>query len=318
MRTVECLRGRLLAERVASKAAKEDADQLTKRLDELEKKLAGEVRVRNRAERRLRRAIKKLESLKILDVELSEGSIGSLSSNGRSDHQAPEAEERNGPGSLTTRGSVLASGPSGDPDPDADRESSEGSCTQVNSSSRDGSWCSVASEQSRPGSCMDLAGNTTNCSSEGSCGDHDSEREHLDASSGCGSAKSEEAFYESDDRLALSRGLVEPPPPAACEGPRTQDNDTHAGEVRAMDHEEEEETNKLAIVLADPQSQQQGDVESVLLALRRVKEQLRYTMNQELAAPTRSSTPTERACHTRKPCSSHRCPKFGCLPRVLQ
>jgi hypothetical protein len=225
MRTVECLRGRLLAERVASKAAKEDADQLTKRvhpyifisyllqqhipycstlflvsigshtnrtifsvdfdgrfgsqLDELEKKLAGEVRVRNRAERRLRRAIKKLESLKILDVELSEGSIGSLSSNGRSDHQAPEAEERNGPGSLTTRGSVLASGPSGDPDADADRESSEGSCTQVNSSSRDGSWCSVASEQSRPGSCMDLAGNTTNCSSEGSCGDHDSERYNI-------------------------------------------------------------------------------------------------------------------------------------------
>ena len=148
MRTVECLRGRLLAERVASKAAKEDADQLTKRvhpyifisyllqqhipycstlflvsigshtnrtifsvdfdgrfgsqLDELEKKLAGEVRVRNRAERRLRRAIKKLESLKILDVELSEGSIGSLSSNGRSDHQAPVASS----GTAITRGTA--------------------------------------------------------------------------------------------------------------------------------------------------------------------------------------------------------------------
>jgi len=32
MRTVECLRGRLLAERVASKAAKEEADQLSKRV----------------------------------------------------------------------------------------------------------------------------------------------------------------------------------------------------------------------------------------------------------------------------------------------
>ena len=32
MRTVECLRGRLLAERVASKAAKEEADQLAKRV----------------------------------------------------------------------------------------------------------------------------------------------------------------------------------------------------------------------------------------------------------------------------------------------
>ena len=143
--------------------------------------------MRNKAERRLRRAIKKLESLKILDVELSDGSIGSLSSNGRSGHQAPEvevdveveAEERNSPGSLTTDGSV-PSAPSGDADADADRdiarESSEGSCTQVNSSSQDGSWCSVVSEQSRPGSCMDLAGNTTNCSSEESGGDHDSER----------------------------------------------------------------------------------------------------------------------------------------------
>lgn len=137
--------------------------------------------MRNKAERRLRRAIKKLESLKILDVELSDGSIGSLSSNGRSGHQAPEveveAEERNGPGSLTTDGSV-PSAPSGDADADRDiaRESSEGSCTQVNSSSQDGSWCSVVSEQSRPGSCMDLAGNTTHCSSEGSGGDLDSER----------------------------------------------------------------------------------------------------------------------------------------------
>jgi len=296
MRTVECLRGRLLAERVASKAAKEEADQLSKRLDELEKKLADEVKVRNKAERRLRRAIKKLESLKILDVELSDGSIGSLSSNGRSGHQAPEVEERNGPGSLTTDGSV-PSAPSGDADADTDgniaRESSEGSCTQVNSSSQDGSWCSVVSEQSRPGSCVDLAGSTTHCSSEGSGGDNDSERQqHLDASSGCGSAKSEEAFYESDDRLALV--LVDPHLVAAAadDGPRAQDNETRAGEVRASSHEEEEEANKLAIVLADPQPQPaaaaaqtgppkpHGDVESVLLALRRVKEQLRYTIEQ--------------------------------------
>ncbi|XP_066395277.1 uncharacterized protein [Miscanthus floridulus] len=304
MRTVECLRGRLLAERVASKAAKEEADQLSKRLDELEKKLADEVKVRNKAERRLRRAIKKLESLKILDVELSDGSIGSLSSNGRSGHQAPEVEvetveERNSPGSLTTDGSV-PSGPSGDADADADRdiarESSEGSCTQVNSSSQDGSWCFVVSEQSRPGSCTCLAGNTTHCSSEGSGGDHDSERQHLDASSGCGSTKSEEAFYESDDRLALV--LVDPQLVAAAadDGPRTQDNETQAGEVRARSHEEEqqveEESNKLAIVLADPQPQPaaaaaqtgppkpHGDVESVLLALRRVKEQLRYTIER--------------------------------------
>lgn len=122
-------------------------------------------------------------------------------------------------------------------------------------------------------------------------------REHLDASSGCGSAKSEEAFYESDDRLALV--LVDPQLVAAAaadDGPRMQDNGTQAEEVRARSQEEEqqeeEEANKLAIVLADPQPQSaaaaaqtgspkpHGDVESVLLALRRVKEQLRYTIER--------------------------------------
>jgi nitric oxide reductase activation protein len=54
--------------------------------------------------------------------------------------------------------------------------------------------------------------------------------------------------------------------------------------------QEEEETNRLAIVLADPRPQPatagagapkpHADVESVLLALRRVKEQLRYTIER--------------------------------------
>ncbi|RLN41863.1 uncharacterized protein C2845_PM01G11480 [Panicum miliaceum] len=290
MRTVDCLRGRLLAERVASKAAKEEADQLAKRLDELEKKLADEVKVRNKAERRLRRAIKKLESLKILDVELSDGSISSLSSNGRSGHQAPEVEERNSPGSLTTDDSV-PSGPQGGGDVDADsaKGSSAGSCTQGNS--QDGSWCSVVSEQSPVGACMDLAGTNSSSSSEESTGDHDSERQHLDASSGCGSAKSEaESFHDSDDRLALV--LVDPPLVAqAGGGSRTEDSDTQTPELHAVTHDyeeaqQEEEENKLAIVLADPQRQPAGapkphaDVESVLLALRRVKEQLRYTIER--------------------------------------
>ncbi|XP_039786618.1 uncharacterized protein LOC120652762 [Panicum virgatum] len=295
MRTVECLRGRLLAERVASKAAKEEADQLAKRLDELEKKLADEVKVRNKAERRLRRAIKKLESLKILDVELSDGSISSLSSsNGRFGHQAPEVEERNSPGSLTTDDSV-PSGPQagGDADTDSAKGSSAGSCTQGNS--QDGSWCSVVSEQSPAGACMDLAGTNNTNSSEERAGDHDSERQHLDASSGCGSAKSEvESFHDSDDRLALV--LVDPQLVAQADGgSRTEDNDTQTAELHALTQDEEAqqgEENKLAIVLADPQPQPaatavgagppepHADVESVLLALRRVKEQLRYTIER--------------------------------------
>ena len=130
--------------------------------------------MRNKAERRLRRAIKKLKSLKILDVELSDGSISSLSSNGRSGHQAPEVE-RSSPGSLTTDDSV-PSGPQagGDADTDSAKGSSAGSCTQGNS--QDGSWCSVVSEQSPAGACMDLAGTNNTNSSEERAGDHDSER----------------------------------------------------------------------------------------------------------------------------------------------
>lgn len=124
-------------------------------------------------------------------------------------------------------------------------------------------------------------------------------RQHLDASSGCGSAKSEEeSFHESDDRLALV--LVDPHLVVDAEtgggDSRTEDNDTRAADRHSVAHDEEaqqeEETNKLAIVLADPQPQStaavaaagapkpHGDVESVLLALRRVKEQLRYTIER--------------------------------------
>jgi len=124
-----------------------------------------------------------------------------------------------------------------------------------------------------------------------SCG-----RQHLDASSGCGLAKSEaESFHDSDDRLALV--LLDPQLVAQADGgSRTEDNDTQTAELHAATQDEEaqqeEENNKLAIVLADPQPQPaaaavgagppkpHADVESVLLALRRVKEQLRYTIER--------------------------------------
>ncbi|RWW15986.1 hypothetical protein GW17_00020156, partial [Ensete ventricosum] len=72
LRTIHCLRGRLLAERVASKAAKEEAEKLAKRvraicLEELERKLAEEIKCMNRAENTLKHAMKKLGSLKLLD-----------------------------------------------------------------------------------------------------------------------------------------------------------------------------------------------------------------------------------------------------------
>ncbi|KAI8013908.1 hypothetical protein LOK49_LG05G00589 [Camellia lanceoleosa] len=65
LRTMECLRGRLLAERAASRAAKEDAEQLGNKLIELENQLRLETKSRNRAEKRLKFLIKKLESRNI-------------------------------------------------------------------------------------------------------------------------------------------------------------------------------------------------------------------------------------------------------------
>ncbi|XP_009769531.1 uncharacterized protein LOC107821308 [Nicotiana tabacum] len=65
LRTVECLRGRLLAERAASRKAKEDAELFGNKLIVLENKLREETRSRNKAEKKLNFFIKKLEALNI-------------------------------------------------------------------------------------------------------------------------------------------------------------------------------------------------------------------------------------------------------------
>ncbi|KAG0450450.1 hypothetical protein HPP92_026734 [Vanilla planifolia] len=63
IKTVECLRGRLLAERLASKAAKADADRLAKRLVDLEALLQEELQRRERAEKRMKLLLKRLKSV---------------------------------------------------------------------------------------------------------------------------------------------------------------------------------------------------------------------------------------------------------------
>lgn len=65
IRTMECLRGRLLAERAASRVAKEETKQLGKKLIELENLLKKETKSKNRAEKRLKFLLQKLESLNI-------------------------------------------------------------------------------------------------------------------------------------------------------------------------------------------------------------------------------------------------------------
>lgn len=112
LRTIECLRGRLLAERHASKIANEDAEQMGNKvfiyinafcilfyfiffgwiwclcihnlsdgfqLIELENQLKEETKLRNKAEKRLRYVKKKLESLNIL-IPLDQSEQSSSSS----------------------------------------------------------------------------------------------------------------------------------------------------------------------------------------------------------------------------------------------
>lgn len=80
LRTVECLRGRLLAERVASRNAKEEAEQMENKLIELEKKLIEEYKSRNRAEKKLKFLMKKLQSMNIpyISCESEQSGSGSV------------------------------------------------------------------------------------------------------------------------------------------------------------------------------------------------------------------------------------------------
>ncbi|RZR89817.1 hypothetical protein BHM03_00017608, partial [Ensete ventricosum] len=89
LRTVDCLRGRLLAERVASKAAKEEAESLAKRV------------CWNRAEKRLELALKKLEALK--DAR-SQSTLQDSSSSSSSSlcFLSPQRLEQEKPGALST------------------------------------------------------------------------------------------------------------------------------------------------------------------------------------------------------------------------
>ena len=96
-----------------------------------------------------------------------------------------------------------------------------------------------------------------------------------------GSSRSEASYRdEEDDRLALV--LVDNPHYTAGR----EDDEARASKEANGDEEREAESNKLAVVLADPQPQPavtsvgRNDVQSVLLALRQVKEQLRYTIER--------------------------------------
>ncbi|GMH23104.1 hypothetical protein Nepgr_024947 [Nepenthes gracilis] len=103
LRTVECLRGRLLAERQASRAAEENAELVGRKLRELEEQLRIETKAWKKAEKKLNFLKRKLESLNIsyiseeseplTSAENCESSfISSSSSDGSKDPKEGESE----------------------------------------------------------------------------------------------------------------------------------------------------------------------------------------------------------------------------------
>jgi len=113
-------------------------------------------------------------------------------------------------------------------------------------------------------------------------------RESEQPAASSGSSKSEASYRgEEEDRLALVP--VDNPHYTEVAGrPRTEDDMARAS-VTNDNEGREADRDKLAIVLAAPQPQRDApvmssggnqDVQSVLLALRQVKEQLRYTIQR--------------------------------------
>ncbi|XP_038988982.1 uncharacterized protein LOC103706633 [Phoenix dactylifera] len=246
LRTVDCLRGRLLAERVASKAAKERADSMAKKLEELERILAEEIKRRNMAEKRLKHALKKLESLKILELagqlDLPMSLLSSSSSHCFSDHGKTEGW---GPGSPAVDSERCDSQEEvkGAPSPlgseDLLRDDVSGSSLVDSPHHYDGSWSSVRTAQSR-----------------------NKGESHGDESSKGGSPQ----HWTAD---------------AARQSP-VDDN-----KLGTVEHQVEEVDNALALVSGSMQPNLEGckpvdsnNVQSVLLALRHVKEQLQYSMGR--------------------------------------
>ncbi|KAF8006085.1 hypothetical protein BT93_K0397 [Corymbia citriodora subsp. variegata] len=94
---IECLRGRLLAERQASRAAKDEAVFMVQKLTELEEKLREEIRLRDKAEKRLKFLKGKLETANIpflSTLEESEESCRSPITSGPKDAQLERAKRQ--------------------------------------------------------------------------------------------------------------------------------------------------------------------------------------------------------------------------------
>ncbi|XP_024189635.1 serine-rich adhesin for platelets [Rosa chinensis] len=97
MRTLECLRGRLLAERQASRVAKEDAESMAKKLIELQNRLKEETKLKNKAEKKLKFLKTKLESLKPSSVPVESEQSSSSECSETSRRQSTSTSSSNNP-----------------------------------------------------------------------------------------------------------------------------------------------------------------------------------------------------------------------------
>ncbi|XP_031740007.1 uncharacterized protein LOC101221538 isoform X2 [Cucumis sativus] len=92
LKTLECLRGRLLAERQASRSAKEEAELMGEKLLKLENQIKKETELRNKAEKRLKLLIKKLESLNNASTSVT-STASEISTNSSPESQESKSEK---------------------------------------------------------------------------------------------------------------------------------------------------------------------------------------------------------------------------------
>ncbi|KAL4189454.1 hypothetical protein AMTRI_Chr08g165450 [Amborella trichopoda] len=140
--TIVCLRKRLLAERAASKAAKDDLKLIEKRLIELEKQLKIETELRNKAQSKLKLMNRKLISVKLSVI--TGQAIPSRDSHPQIDPKSPSAHlcegKENKPNSISdhlrySETSIVT------PNSVSEEASSHGDCSSsVGNSSTDNSY----------------------------------------------------------------------------------------------------------------------------------------------------------------------------------
>ncbi|MCL7045648.1 hypothetical protein MKW94_005835 [Papaver nudicaule] len=262
LRTLECLRGRLLAERVASKSAKDDADFMENKLMELEKQLSIETELRNRAQKKLKLLLKKMKSM---------NSVKS-SSTTFSDHREPEKQNSDSQISKPVKFSTPSQ-----------EGISDGSITRV---SKENSVCSLSDHDHQM---------TTTVSSSGSAGTAHSRKNSEDRSIKEEPRKIKDNEPREIQEEKQSETQEEEPSKNQDKKPREsmaehmRQTSTDGKEVTSENNPDELIENSLALVpttiwptsTTNEPKINSGKVLDVLTALRHAKKQLQNSMGRK-------------------------------------